>query len=224
MYLPSTRLVAPAAGEDGLLGLLAEAGARGVGQDGLLDRRGQGPLPFLAALAGVAVEAALQVQVLPAQVQDLAAAPTGEQVGKDQCAQAQAGRRVTRNDRQKPGHLLGTEAPGAGVGLPPRRPNSLSGVVGAQAFSVGPAVEATQSRQLGGLRRGREPAFVVSPPASPVSGQELLELRAIRLEGIQPQAEQALQSVQVGAGGALAGGELEVAGEVGQGQFATIGL
>jgi hypothetical protein len=98
------RLVAPAAGEDGLLGLAGQAGRLGVDQDRQPDRRRQRPLPLLAALAGVAVEAALQVEVAPAQVQHLAPPPPGEQVGQDQGAQAQAGRGLDRNRGQQPGH------------------------------------------------------------------------------------------------------------------------
>ena len=64
----------------------------GIGEDRLADRRRQCSLPLLAALAGVAVEAALQVQVAPAQIEHLAPSATGEKVGQDQRTQAQAGR------------------------------------------------------------------------------------------------------------------------------------
>ncbi|MBJ7600024.1 hypothetical protein [Candidatus Nephthysia bennettiae] len=39
------------------------------------------------------------------------------------------------------------------------------------------------------------------------------------MQGIEAEADQSLQAVQVGAGGALAGGDGEVAGEVGEGQL-----
>ena len=51
------------------------------------------------------------------------------QVDQDQGAQAQAGRGLDWNRGQQPGHLLGTEASGPGVGLPPRGPDALGGVV-----------------------------------------------------------------------------------------------
>jgi hypothetical protein len=54
------RLVSPAAGEDHLFRLPGQTGGLGVDQDRQPDRRRQRPLPLLAALAGVAVEAALQ--------------------------------------------------------------------------------------------------------------------------------------------------------------------
>src|SRR5438132_110412 len=117
------------------------AGRLGVDQNCKSNRGWQRPLALLAALACVAVEAALQVQVAPAQVQHLAPPPAGEQVGQDQGAQAQAGRRFDRNRSQEPGHLLGAQPSGPGVGLPPWRPDALAGVVGAQAFGARPAVE-----------------------------------------------------------------------------------
>jgi hypothetical protein len=91
-------------------------------------------------------QAALQVEVAPAQVQDLAAPAAGEQVGQDQGAQAQAGRGLDRNRGQEPGHLLGAQTPGPSVGLPPRRPDSLRGVVCPQAFGAGPAKESDAAR------------------------------------------------------------------------------
>jgi hypothetical protein len=191
----------------------------GVDQDRQPDRRRQRPLPLLAALAGVAVEAALQVQVAPAQVQHLAAPAAGEQVGQDQGAQAQAGRGLDGNRSQEPGHLLGAQPPGPGIGLPARGPNPFRGVVLTQAFGTGPAVEAAQAGQLGGLGGAGERPLKVSPASAPVSGQKGLQLSTLRRQGIQPEAEQPLQGVQVGAGGALAGGELEVASEVGEGQL-----
>jgi hypothetical protein len=110
------RLIAPAAGEDRLLGLAGQTSGLGVDQNRQPDRRGQRPLPLLAALAAVAVKAALQVEVAPAQVQDLAATPAGEQVGQDQGAQAQACRRIDRNRRQQPRRLIGAQAAGPGEG------------------------------------------------------------------------------------------------------------
>jgi hypothetical protein len=157
-------------------------------------------VPLLAALAAVAVEAALQVQVLPAQVEDLAAPPPGEQVGEDQGPQTEAWSRLGGNHRQQSGHLLGAQAPGPGVGLAPRRPDALAGVVLAQAFGAGSAVEAAQAGQLRGLRGGRERSLPVPPPPPPVSGQEALQVGAFGLQGVDLEAEQPLQGVQVGVG------------------------
>jgi hypothetical protein len=155
----------------------------------------------------------------PAQVQHLAAPPSREQIGEEQGAKTETGRGITRNDPQQPTHLLGAEPSGPGVGRPPRRADALGGVVRAQAFGAGPAVEAAQGGQLRGLGGSREPALVVSPPAPPIPGEEGFELRALRLQEIQAEDDQALEGVQAGVRAAPAGAEREVAGEVGQGQL-----
>src|SRR5438132_11368006 len=65
------RLVPPTTREDRLLRPPLQAGRLGVDQNRQPDRRRQRPLALLAAFAGVAVDAALQVQVAPAQVAHL---------------------------------------------------------------------------------------------------------------------------------------------------------
>src|SRR2546428_13506268 len=99
----------------------------------------------LPPLPGVAVEAALQVQVAPAQVQDLAAPPAGKQIGEHQRAQTEAGSRAGRNYGQQLGHLLGVQTSSPGLGLPPRWPDPFRGIVLTQAFPAGPAVEASHA-------------------------------------------------------------------------------
>src|SRR5438132_1418171 len=52
------------------------------------------------------------------------------------------------------------------------------------------------------------------------AGEEALQVSSIGLQRIEAKGDQPLDGVQVGTGGALAGRDLEVAGEVSQGQLA----
>jgi hypothetical protein len=71
-----------------------------------------------------------------------------------------------------------------------------------------------------GVDQNRQPDRGWQRPLPLLAALAAVAAGAIRLQGIQPEAEQPLQGVQLGAGGALAGGEREVTGKVGQGQLA----
>lgn len=88
-----------------------------------------------------------------------------------------------------------------------------------QALVAGPGVEVAQPGQFGGLGRGGEPALPVAVMAAAGPGQKALQVPAFRLQWIGAEGDQVVEDLEVGAPRALAGGEREVAGEVGKPQL-----